>query len=296
MAAVLKINGVTIDRVATRTTLLSCRPYVQGRVPTLCFARAIGALTNGPDPWDGKEVILIQDGTLIFTGDAGGSLTHYDSQLGWVREWTCYGMGKRAEYVPVTDSVTLGDAIRYNQPTDDPDYIAARAGRTMGQIVADVLEMDANSAALATLGIGNYTSAGTGASATCTVSSGAVATAHVVAGGTGYTTAPTVLFSGGGGTGAAGTATISGGAVTGVVITAGGSGYTSSPTVILSRLPAVTLADLDALAIIPPFEVSIAGERILQAIEGAIQSVHPNHFVGVDPDGTIRVHDPRTWP
>ncbi|MGH3804232.1 MAG: phage tail tube protein [Pseudonocardiaceae bacterium] len=51
------------------------------------------------------------------------------------------------------------------------------------------------------------------------------------AGGTGYTTAPTVAFTGGGGTGAAGTATVSGGAVTGVTITNPGTGYTSPPTV-----------------------------------------------------------------
>ncbi|MDD4904955.1 MAG: G8 domain-containing protein [Methylobacter tundripaludum] len=50
-------------------------------------------------------------------------------------------------------------------------------------------------------------------------------------GGSGYTSAPTVTFAGGGGTGAQGTATIAGGTVTGVTITNGGSGYTSAPTV-----------------------------------------------------------------
>lgn len=52
--------------------------------------------------------------------------------------------------------------------------------------------------------------------------------------GSGYTSAPTVSFSGGGGSGAAATATISGGAVTGATITNAGSGYTSPPTVSLS--------------------------------------------------------------
>ncbi|MDR3638959.1 MAG: proprotein convertase P-domain-containing protein [Isosphaeraceae bacterium] len=56
----------------------------------------------------------------------------------------------------------------------------------------------------------------------------------VVAGGSGYTTAPTVSFTGGGGSGAAGVATISNGVVTAVTLTAGGSGYTSVPTVVLS--------------------------------------------------------------
>jgi len=54
----------------------------------------------------------------------------------------------------------------------------------------------------------------------------------VSAGGTGYTTAPTVAFSGGGGgTGATATATVFNGAVTGVTITNPGSGYTAAPTV-----------------------------------------------------------------
>jgi hypothetical protein len=54
----------------------------------------------------------------------------------------------------------------------------------------------------------------------------------VTTGGSGYTSAPTVAFSGGGGgTGATATATIANGAVTGVTITNPGSGYTAAPTV-----------------------------------------------------------------
>ena len=57
----------------------------------------------------------------------------------------------------------------------------------------------------------------------------------VSTGGTGYTSAPTVSFSGGGGSGATATATIdSNGAVNGVAVTAGGTGYTSAPTVSFS--------------------------------------------------------------
>ena len=52
--------------------------------------------------------------------------------------------------------------------------------------------------------------------------------------GTGYTTAPTVAITGGGGTGATATATVSAGAVTGFTITNPGSGYTSAPTVALT--------------------------------------------------------------
>tara|TARA_R100001082_G_scaffold3367_1_gene2733 strand:+ start:2631 stop:5786 length:3156 start_codon:yes stop_codon:yes gene_type:complete len=49
--------------------------------------------------------------------------------------------------------------------------------------------------------------------------------------GSGYTSAPTVAFSGGGGTGAAATATITGGAITAITITDNGRNYTSAPTI-----------------------------------------------------------------
>ena len=60
--------------------------------------------------------------------------------------------------------------------------------------------------------------------------------------GVGYTSAPSVSFTGGGGTGAAATATISGGAVTAVTITNAGSGYTSAPTVAFTAGASTTTA------------------------------------------------------
>ena len=56
----------------------------------------------------------------------------------------------------------------------------------------------------------------------------------VTANGSGYTTAPTVTISGGGGTGASATATVTGGAVTAIDLTNAGSNYTSTPTVTIS--------------------------------------------------------------
>jgi len=50
-------------------------------------------------------------------------------------------------------------------------------------------------------------------------------------GGSGYTSAPTVTFTGGGGSGAAGTANISGGEVTSITMTNNGSGYSSAPSI-----------------------------------------------------------------
>jgi hypothetical protein len=61
---------------------------------------------------------------------------------------------------------------------------------------------------------------------------GAVTQVTVTAPGTGYTSTPSVNFSGGGGgTGATATAQMASGSVTGVTVTNGGSGYTSPPVV-----------------------------------------------------------------
>jgi hypothetical protein len=75
----------------------------------------------------------------------------------------------------------------------------------------------------------------------------ATATAHLTGtfvtsctvdfGGSGYSVAPAVSFSGGGGSGAGGTATISGGAVTAINITNAGSGYATAPSVTIAPPP-----------------------------------------------------------
>jgi hypothetical protein len=58
-----------------------------------------------------------------------------------------------------------------------------------------------------------------------------VSTVNISNGGSGYTSAPTVVFRGGGGSGASATAFVSNGAVTSIVMTSGGSGYTSAPAI-----------------------------------------------------------------
>lgn len=53
----------------------------------------------------------------------------------------------------------------------------------------------------------------------------------VTAGGTGFTTAPTVTFTGGGGTGATATAIVENGVLTEVIVSAPGTGFTTVPTI-----------------------------------------------------------------
>ncbi|MEJ5048375.1 hypothetical protein WH221_00965 [Chryseobacterium culicis] len=80
---------------------------------------------------------------------------------------------------------------------------------------------------------------GTPATATATISGGAVTGITISNGGSGYTAVPTINFFGGGsivngGSKARATATISNGQLTGITINNGGSGYTTAPTVTVS--------------------------------------------------------------
>jgi parallel beta-helix repeat protein len=68
---------------------------------------------------------------------------------------------------------------------------------------------------------------GTGATGFAVVSGGIIRGIVITAGGSGYTTAPSVTF-GGTGTGATAAVTIAGGAVTGVTVTAGGTGFSDT--------------------------------------------------------------------
>lgn len=75
---------------------------------------------------------------------------------------------------------------------------------------------------------------GTGAAATCVINTSTVTAVVITAGGTGYTTPPTVTISGGGGSGATAYSTTALGVVNQIVVTNAGSGYTSTPSVTIT--------------------------------------------------------------
>ncbi len=180
-------------------TLLELTPFVKDSYPTLKFAQLGLALAALPHPYDGQVVTLTYSGSLYFAGDSGTRQVHYQQGIGWVFEWDCFGLAKRAEYIPVTDALTLTDTARYNLASDDPDYSAqpGRAARWARSWPKWVSKCPSNAAPLAAAGLMNSTSLGTGAAAAVTVlTGGAVTTIAVSAGGTGYTTAPTVFLSG----------------------------------------------------------------------------------------------------
>lgn len=78
-------------------------------------------------------------------------------------------------------------------------------------------------------------SGGGGSGATATTTLGLTAASFTIEGGTTvYSTAPTVTISGGGGVGATATAVLTGGVVSGITITYAGTGYTSAPSIAFS--------------------------------------------------------------
>jgi hypothetical protein len=227
MADVLTINGSAVNLAAANATLDRCTPLVKGGFPELHFSRLLGTLKPPaapalPDAWSAQPCTLTVSGTLIFAGVVQGYVDRYMQDFGWLREYRALGLRNSADYVPVTDVTTQTDTAVFNLPGDDPNFVGARAGLTVGAIVGQLLTMATNAGALSAAGVGAYTTLGP----------------------------PAVL-------------------------------------------PALTVSDLAALTVIPPWRVIVSGERILQALEEFIRTCHPNHWLHVQPDGTIRFLDAR---
>ena len=137
-------------------------PVAKGSYPTLTFAvRGKPLPTSGVGPYLGKEAVLTVDGTVRFKGDVVFQGPQFQGSGGLiVRTYQCHGLEARANRFAHTDSITGVDSSAYNLALDNQqsDYLAARAGRTVGEILEDVLTMDANAANLDAAGIGAYTS------------------------------------------------------------------------------------------------------------------------------------------
>ncbi|MFT9016578.1 MAG: DUF3383 family protein [Acetobacter sp.] len=153
----------------------------------------------------------------------------------------------------------------------------------------------------ASLLFGGYApTAGSGATATATLSAGSIGALTVTAPGTGYVSAPVVTFAGGGGTGAAATATVAGGVVTGLSVTDGGSGYTTAPTVTITSAdtpagadPAAQMAALRAAnatwnGFAPAFEPSLPDKQALAGWVGAQDNTVWGVIWDTDPQATVQ--------
>ncbi len=113
-----------------------------------------------------------------------------------------------------------------------------------------------------------------------------VASVTVTSGGAGYTSEPTVAFSGGGGTGATASATVTGGAVTAITVTNPGSGYTSDPTVTLTGGGFTTLATATATH---SHTAAVAAQFQEMKLEVPILTMLPIPFIRIE-ETTIDFH------
>jgi hypothetical protein len=298
-SATLTIGGIAYDasgRKTARMRLDSLRAVVRDGVPILSFFVHSSSLAAAPDPFLGRSVSLAINGTSYFAGDVTHHLPVKSPETRWNHHYTCEGLRARGERFGVYDDTYLTDQARYNLPSTDQDYVLARAGRTVGQVVMSVVELPTNSANLAANGLCAFTSAGSGGAATAALTGGSVSTAFTItSAGGGYTTAPTIVLAGGGGSGATAHATVSGGGIASIIRDSAGSGYTSPPAVIISRLPTATVQDLAALNFIPPYPCTIQGEKFLSGVEAFFKTNHPNHHLHVQPDGTLRFWDIRKY-
>jgi hypothetical protein len=182
---------------------------------------------DGTDPFLGQTVALEYDvgsGFVpVFTGRCLAVGNQWSDQ-GWVRQYSAIGLRNLGDRVPITNTTTGGDTHHFNVDPDDwYNYQAELAGRTVGEILENVLTDPTLAAALDTLGIGGYTSLG-------------------------------------------------------------------PPT-----LPTDTTDDLDAMTTIPPYHVIVNGEKALGALESSLRTMAPNHWLHIEPDGTIRLLDQRLF-
>ena len=118
---------------------------------------------------------------------------------------------------------------------------------------------------------------------------GEVDSITITAGGTGYTSVPTVVIQGDGDGLAAGTATISGGAVTGVTITASGSGYSFAFVTFTggggsNAAGTVNLGDADAL---PTLQSAVEGAAVSGTLDRVIVTAAGQDYAASDVQVTV---------
>jgi hypothetical protein len=226
MSTVVTINGTAVS--CPRPILpLRLIPFRRGGVPTFSFEVRGGVLVpEASDPCLGRSVTVTINGTLYFSGRVISRQMPFQRGTGWVHRYQSVGLRHLGDLVPHTDGNNGADSSSYNLSQDNysSEYLASRAGRTVGQVLTDVLTNVPNATALSGYGIGNYT------------------------------------------------------------------GLPTSPA-----LPAATVSDLAALTVIPQSPVYLGGEKLLTAVDSFLSLWAPNHLFHVQPNGTLRVLDMRSF-
>jgi hypothetical protein len=149
MATVLTVNGSTVDRVATRTSLGTSGPTPRTATRACHSAGSSAPPRSAPTAGTARPSRCRSPARSSSRGH-GSHLTHFDPHLGWVREWHCTGLRNRADRIAVTDTTTQGDRsdvqpagrlARFRRglrrPDDGPDRARRpRDGRELGRPAA----------------------------------------------------------------------------------------------------------------------------------------------------------------
>ncbi len=250
-------GGITCTAVATATTcpvlgLTNGTPYAfvvsaLNSVGTGDLSTASNAITPGPPPAPTTPAAVPGDGLAVVswvapvlnghvpvlsytvTATASGQATRTCTATAPSVTCTVTGMTNDVAYAL---SITAANA-HGNGPAATTTVTPTWTPTDLGAALTWWYDANASNALTGSwITQTGFTVSGTAGSTRLAVSSGVVERIDVVAGGSGYTSAPTLTFTGGGGSGASvSTTTVSGGALTSTMVPARGSGYTSEPTV-----------------------------------------------------------------
>ena len=188
--------------VVQRTYERRAQPLVAGQIANTqtCDIDTMISVNDDPIPF----------GRMVYHDSVAGAGAH-DAKLGAVTGRT-RGVAIQDERIPASDGVAFARGERI--PVMWRGDVAVR--------VEAAVVADDNA----------YADAATGELSSEALQ--AITSVTVTDGGSGYTSVPTIAFSGGGGTGAAATAVVEGGVVVRIEVTNNGSGYTSVPTIAFS--------------------------------------------------------------
>ena len=230
----IPVNGSPVIGTNTNVTwtIGTLTPGASGTLDILVFPNAAGTYTN---------VAAIGDGTALNTRNASTTAQ------------TTFGALNPSKTTSTTP-VTAGSTATYTITVTNP----------LAATTASNVQITDNLSSGFTYKAGTTIINGVAAANPCT--SGCVGYVTITSGGSGYTSAPTVNFAGGGGSNAAGTAIVTNGVVTGVVITNTGSGYTSAPAVSFSSGAATAVASLGSTSSPTWIGQSIAGNGTLTLV------------------------------
>jgi len=184
---------------------------------TVSFVRQLGAEA-------GVQLNPLRDGSEIPVQD------NYDQVIGIMMRATRGRIDKpfKVHRGNVYKKLGRGEPVRTNALNEAWIHVVEAVNSGAYEVVVQRLVPET---AVIKYAVADVPSPGMGGQVTATITTGSVTALSITTPGTGYTTAPNIVISGGGGSGATATCAVTAGAITSVTLTSGGSGYTSAPTV-----------------------------------------------------------------